>query len=207
MATSVRSIILLLIITIIACVFILPNYFERAHVKSEVDGNVYIIRSGLKDKDDLQKSANALGTINIKVLKLIDYLKTMYSTDPNRSYFIKKLEKNYSPKILSEAAIDKRYTTYTVDKSDMYICLRTRDNKRNLYDTNTLMYVVLHELAHLCNYDIQGNPIHGHGIEFKMIFKTLVKSAIDSGVYTYQNYSLNPVEYCGLYISSQIATN
>ena len=106
--------------------------------------------------------------------------------------------------ILSEAAIDERYTTYTVDKQDMHVCLRTRDKMENIYDINLLMYVILHELAHLCNYDDLGNPIQGHGSEFKKIFKTLVKESIKLGIYNYQNYNESPVEYCGIIINSHI---
>jgi hypothetical protein len=130
------------------------------------------------------------------------YLK--YKTDNDRNYFIEMLKYNYKPSILSEAAVDKRYTTYTVDKQDMHVCLRTRDQQEKLYDVNLLMYVVLHELAHLCNYDRDKNPIQGHGKEFKDIFKFLVKESIDIGIYEYTNYAETPVEYCNIVISSQI---
>jgi predicted SprT family Zn-dependent metalloprotease len=66
------------------------------------------------------------------------------------------------------------------------------------------MYVILHELAHLCNYNKNGYPIYGHGIEFLRIFKVIVQESIKINIYTYQDYQKKPVEYCGLEISSQI---
>ena len=162
------------------------TYSETLYINSEIDNKDYIIRRGhTKSKEFLKKSANALAEINVRVTKLIDHLETKYTKDPNRNYFIKKLKENYNSYILSEAAVDERYTTYTVDKQDMHVCLRTRDRSENLYDINLLMYVILHELAHLCNYDRLGNPIQGHGIEFKEIFKLLVIEAIKLNIYQY----------------------
>ena len=66
------------------------------------------------------------------------------------------------------------------------------------------MYVILHELAHLCNYDNMQNPIHGHGLEFKNIFKLLVIEAIRLNLYEYIDYSDTPHEYCGIMISTTI---
>jgi predicted SprT family Zn-dependent metalloprotease len=69
---------------------------------------------------------------------------------------------------------------------------------------NLLIFVVLHELAHLCNYDKYGNPIIGHGFEFKHIFKFLVEEAIKIGIYTYTDYSKTNKEYCGIKITTNI---
>ena len=66
------------------------------------------------------------------------------------------------------------------------------------------MYVVLHELAHLCNYTKNGHPILGHGPEFKFIFRFLVEEAIKLNVYKHTNYSLEPKEYCGIMITTSI---
>lgn len=180
---------------------VFTTFNEVTYVTSDIDNKVYTIRTGkTKSETYLKDSANALATINKNIEHLIDHLTTKY---PDR-IIVRKLRESYNQSILSEAAIDKRYTTYTVDKSDMHICLRTRDKNEDLYDTNLLMYVVLHELAHLCNYDDRENPIHGHGIEFIEIFRTLVKESIALGIYTYENYKTTPREYCGIIINSQI---
>ncbi len=184
---------------------VLNTYSEVIFVAADQDNRKYMIRRGLSKSDKyLKDSANTLSEINARVMRLIEHLNTKYAGDPGKMYFLKMLKQNYSPSILSEAAVDNRYTTFTVDKQDMHICLRTRDQNEKLYDMNILMYVILHELAHLCNYDRQGNPIHGHGEEFKDIFKLLVVEAIKIGVYSYTNYSEQPQEYCGIYINSTI---
>lgn len=201
--------IILIILGILLAIYFIWNYIwiysEISYVNSDLDGKVYMIRRGHNKSDDfLKKSANTLALINSKVELLINHLDKNYSNDSNKNYFINKLKANYNSYMISEAEVDPRYTTYTVDKEDMHICLRTRDSQENIYDINTLMYVVLHELSHLCNYTPDGYPIQGHGNEFKMIFKFLVQESIKINIYNYTDYSKFPINYCGISISSQI---
>ena len=201
----------LIFIAIILLVYFFVSFKtfnENTYVKSDVDHNNYLIRqSKTKGDDYLKSSANTLAEINRRITKLIYHLDTKYANDKNNNFFIKKLKDNYNSNVLSEAAIDNRYTTYTIDKEDMHICLRTRDNKEKIYDINLLMYVILHELAHLCNYNVNGVPIQGHGDEFKYIFKLLVVESILLNIYTYVDYTTQPQEYCGITISSTILPN
>jgi hypothetical protein len=193
---------LILLVLILRVCFV---YSESLYIESEIDNNTYLIRRGKnKTNEYLKESADTLAEINNRVKKLVDYLYSKYKDDNSKSYFIIKLKENYNSSVLSEAAIDQRYTTYTIDKKDMHICLRTRDDHEKLYDMNLLMYVVLHELAHLCNYNRSGNPIQGHGIEFKQIFRLLVQEAINIGIYRYEDYVKKPKNYCGMVISSTI---
>lgn len=200
---------ILLIVLAVVLVFyftfsIINTYSEVTYVESDLDKRKYMIRRGAKPLGFLKESANTLADINQRVMKLIEHLEKKYSKDPSKNYWIFMLKKNYKPSILSEAALDNRYTTFTVDKSDMHVCLRTRDQNEKMYEINLLMYVILHELAHLCNFDRKGNPIHGHGKEFKEIFKLLVVEAVKIGVYRYTDYSKQPQEYCNIVINSTI---
>ena len=181
------------------------TYAEIKYVKSDVDGKIYLIRRGNnKSEKFLKDSANTLALINKNIMILIEHLEANYKNDDEKSHFIIKLKENYMPYIISEAAVDPRYTTYTIDKRDMHICLRTRDNNEQIYDINILMYVVLHELAHLCNYDKKGRPILGHGSELKFIFRFLVEEAIKLNIYQHTNYAVEPQEYCGIMITTSI---
>jgi hypothetical protein len=181
------------------------TYSEIKYVMSDIDGKVYLIRRGNNKSDKfLKDSANTLALINKNITILIEHLDKNYNNRNDMNYFIKKLKENYKPYIISEAAVDPRYTTYTIDKKDMHICLRTRDTNERIYDLDILMYVVLHELAHLCNYDKNGKAILGHGSEFRYIFKFLVEEAIKIGIYKHTNYASEPKEYCGIMITSSI---
>lgn len=75
--------------------------------------------------------------------------------------------------------------SYTLNKDKIFLCLRDRDGQT--YDTNILMYVLLHEIAHtLCNEV-------GHTPQFKQIFDALLQRAIACGIYTPVTI---PKDYC-----------
>lgn len=195
----------LTIIVIVALWYYFNTYQEESYIKSDIDNRVYLIRRGRNKSDAfLKESANVLAIINQRIERLIEHLDKTFSSDDTKSYFIKKLKENYNPYMISEAAIDPRYTTFTVDKKDINICLRTRNHYEKIYDINLLMYVVLHELAHLCNYSRDGTPIIGHGKEFKEIFAFLVSESIKLKLYEYEDYSKSPKEYCNIVINSSI---
>lgn len=200
--------ILILFITLTTILFIIFLYLrssEIVYVKSTIDNQVYAIRRGhSKTQKYLQESADTLAKINQNILTLINHLDTSPEFKSPEYFFIEILKKAYNHTIISEAEIDTRYTTYTVDKQDIHVCLRTRDQFENIYDTNLLMYVLIHELAHFCNYTRSGDPIQGHGPEFRMIFKFLIEQAIKIGVYKYKDYRREPVNYCGINLSSSI---
>lgn len=186
-------------------IYIYKTYSEVSYIQSDIDNKIYMIRRGHNKSDAfLKESANTLAQINLRIEKLINELENRFGNDLTKIYFIKKLKSNYNPYMISEAAIDNRYTSYTVDKEDINMCLRTRDKYEKVYDINTLMYVVLHELAHLCNYSADGIAIEGHGKEFKRIFTILVQTSMDIGIYTYKNYHDTPEEYCGISINTNI---
>lgn len=201
---------LLLFLGVLVCFavyFMMHSFNEVVYVQSDIDNKKYRIQRGkYKSEQYLTDSANTLSVLNSRITKLIEHLLVNYKDDPNKGYYIKILADNYDSTDLSEAAIDQRYTTYTVDKEKIHVCLRTRDTAEKLYDIDLLMYVILHELAHMCNYTVDGTPIIGHGREFIDKFRFLVLEAIKIGVYQYTNYKSKPQEYCGMLLSSTIVS-
>ncbi len=80
-------------------------------------------------------------------------------------------------------------SSFTENKSTIYIC--TRDPKTGkYYSDNTLIYVCLHECAHVMSQD------YGHHNEFKNIFNQLINKSIKVGVYN-PNIPIPPT-YCGI---------
>lgn len=81
--------------------------------------------------------------------------------------------------------------SYTENKSTVYLC--TKDPKTSeYYSDNTLIYVVLHECAHMID------PKHndGHDDSYKQIFKNLLNKAESLGLYN--SKVPIPPTYCGL---------
>ena len=63
---------------------------------------------------------------------------------------------------------------------------------------NLVMYVVLHEMAHIAC------PEYGHTQLFKQIFAFFAETAIKINLYEKINFNENPSEYCGLTVTDSI---
>lgn len=189
------------VITIILLILLFSAYKYSNYIPIKAyDENTYYM-SACKNCDlQLIESANTLAKINERILTLINYLK---NSNPDNNV-TKILFKNYSPKILRETIPETNYTSFTENKQYISLCLRDRYEKKQIYDINLLMYIVLHELAHFTNYNNFGFPITGHGEEFKNIFKFLIENAIKAKVYIYDDYRQNPQNYCGLNLNTTI---
>ena len=65
--------------------------------------------------------------------------------------------------------------SYTINKKRIHICLK--DEKGEYYNKNMLIYVLLHECAHVICDEV------GHTEKFHDIFQELLMRAINAGVY------------------------
>ena len=86
----------------------------------------------------------------------------------------KKLRK-YFPDLINKTTFHCGDSSYTLDKSSVHLCLI--DETGNYYSDNTLMHVILHELAHVKTDSI------GHTPEFHQNFQELLEKAEQVGLY------------------------
>lgn len=80
-------------------------------------------------------------------------------------------------------------SAYTENKRSITLCLKNPETGET-YDMNTLMYVALHELAHVVSES------HGHTDEFKRNFVILLREASRIGIYNPRREI--PQTYCGV---------
>ena len=185
----VEFFIIFVIIVIIVCY--IHNYVntEVEYVKSNIDGRLYLVLS-LPDK---QRAANFLAEINRDLIRLIKHLKAKYpdSEDYDRLY------RNYDPDKMSEGTPDSNYTSYTINKSALVICIRQPDT-HEFVEKNIVLYPAIHEICHIMTAEI------GHTTTFWKNFKEVLTEAINMGVYQKVDFAKNPTPYCGLVLSSHI---
>jgi len=165
-----------------------PNLKE---VKSKTDGRTYDVQ----DLPDKQDACEKLAELRAG----LDKLMQKYRDDPATSADprVKVLLERYDPDHLCENDIRANSTSYSENKGEkIVVCLRNKVPPYQLVDSNTIMFVVLHEMAHLMTTTI------GHTPEFWTNFKRLLQDAVSVGVYKSVNYDRAPVEYCGMTISS-----
>ncbi len=181
----------LFVLIVIAILYIKALLTEVEYVVSKVDGHKYLVLK-LSDK---QAAADTLATLTADMEQLIAYLKKKY---PDKQ-FVKRLVKNFNPDEISEGSPTSGYTSYTINKGKMILCIRQKDNKKTLIkDRNLLRYVVYHELAHIAAKSV------GHNDEFWKTFKFILAEAIEASLYQKVDYALNPQPYCGIKVSSSV---
>lgn len=162
---------------------------EVEYVRSQVDGNVYLVQKTRSS----QEAADALGKINMDIIALIAHLKHKYPDDPR----VKAIERRYDHNAVSEGSATSGYTSYSVDKERLVLCLRT-DDPEEFASPNVVMYVTLHEIAHLGTEEV------GHTGTFWRNFGWLLKEAIAIGIYKRQDYSKDPQSFCGIQVDSSV---
>ncbi len=169
--------------------------YEVKYIKSEFDGNEYLVR----DLPDKQDASNLLSEIKINMTKLTEYVYQNKNTEySDYKIYIEQLKTGIDKVIINESSEDNNYTSYSINKGEQIVfCLRSKYTGK-LHDLNLLMYVVIHEMAHVAC------PEYGHTPLFKKIFAFLLTVAIELDIYTKVNFHTHPVEYCGLIISESI---
>jgi hypothetical protein len=169
---------------------IINNYTEVSIIRASSDGRRYVVRN----LPDRQEAANTLGTVNENLIKLVKYMKEKSPDDEN----VRRLARNFNPDNVSESSDKDAYTSYSINKGEkVVLCIRSKKTGK-IQDINLLMYVSIHELAHIMTSDV------GHTQTFWANNKLLLQNAIDVGVYEKEDYASNPREYCGISISSTI---
>lgn len=87
--------------------------------------------------------------------------------------------------------------SYTINKQKIYLCLKDKDTQ-TYYPMNMLMYVAIHELAHVLCDEI------GHTPKFHSIFSELLLRATELGIYDPDIPILQ--NYCGYTNESFVMT-
>jgi hypothetical protein len=121
---------------------------------------------------------------------ILAYLYHKYSSSKHPTIrAIRKRLEALDPQFL-DVPIKVGRDTYTENKSVVYVCLR-HPITGEIYDMNTLMYVTLHELAHVItpNYD-------NHGTVWQNNFTKLLNAAHKLGIY--DPTKPIPKDYCGI---------
>jgi predicted metal-dependent hydrolase len=183
-----------LAVTIILIVLILTfflhyesKYSELTYVVSSIDKQEYLVRN----REDKLKAANTLAKIKGNLIKIVDYLKKNNMADPK----VRRLVKKYRPAKISESLPNTNYTSYSVNKGEKIVfCIRSKKTHK-LVDINTMMFVAIHELAHVMTKSV------GHTEEFWNNMRYLLKKGIKIGVYKPVDYKSKPVPYCGTEIT------
>lgn len=181
-------VLIILIICVVIKIYYDSDYFQLKCVISTVDGNKYCVR----ERNKINQAADLLARTCVKMKKLIKYLKENKYDDER----VQRLVRKFNPEKIKETLPTSEYTAYSENKGEkIAFCLLEKKKEKKLIDENTLMFVGLHELAHVMTKSI------GHTPEFWDNFKYLLEEAEHVQIYHPIDYKKNPKEYCGMTIT------
>ena len=174
------------------------------YLENKATDVTYIRKKGIeflvRNLDDKEQAAKLLSDICTRLSNLVEHLNdNIDAKDHNKEQKegIKRMKKNFNPNNVVESSPGNKYTSYSINKGEKIVfCLRSKDKDQTLVDLNTMMFVAIHELAHLMSKDI------GHTKEFWDNMKFLLEEASKIGVYSPVDYANNPVKYCGMTIDN-----
>jgi predicted metal-dependent hydrolase len=188
-----ETLIIIIFIIVFYIVFIINN---SSLVKFEVDGNIILVR----ETPDKEQSSKLLNELIIRMYSLKKYVVDNKNNYPDYIEYINQFNNNFNKRRtkIYETSLNSEFTSYSINKGEeLVFCLRSKSNGK-LHDINLLMYVAVHELAHTAC------PETGHTPMFNKIFKFLLEIAIELKLYYYEDYSSNPIEYCGMKLYTNI---
>lgn len=182
-------IIMLFIFLIALKMYYDSDEFNLRCIVSTIDGKKYCVR----ERNNIQNASNLLARTTEKLEYLVENVGQRYPDREN----VQKLVKNFNPTTIKETLPTSEYTAYSENKGEkIAFCLnkKKKDND-NLIDSNTLMFVAIHEIAHIMTTSV------GHTEEFWNNFKFLLEDAVELKIYTPVDYKKEPEGYCGMDIT------
>ena len=182
-------ILILFIILIGLKIYYDSDIFNLRCIVSTADGKKYCVR----ERKNIQKASNLLAQTTDKLQYLVENMNARYSNRKN----VQQLVENFNPTTIKETLPTSEYTAYSENKGEkLAFCLNKKNNDNDhLIDQNTLMFVAIHEIAHIMTTSV------GHTDEFWQNFKFLLENAVELGIYEPIDYKKNPKNYCGMNIT------
>jgi hypothetical protein len=182
-------IIILFIILIGLKLYYESDVFNLRCIVSTADGKKYCVR----ERNNIEDASNLLAQTTDKLSYLVENLNSRFKNREN----VQRLVENFNPTTIKETLPTSEYTAYSENKGEkLAFCLnKNNNNNNNLIDQNTLMFVAIHEIAHIMTLSV------GHTEEFWQNFKFLLENAVQLGIYEPIDYKKNPKNYCGMTIS------
>jgi len=193
-----KNVVIIIILILFFIIYMFYNclYFKENLVieLATVDNEQYYVRNS----EDKSKAANTLATIKNNIKKLVLHLKNNINEYIDEKEYINNLVNRTKQINIMETPTEEKNTSYTINKGEkIVICLRSK-LLNEIHDINTIMYVVIHELAHVAC------PEFGHTPLFKQIFIFLLKVSQKINIYNPIDYRKNPQDYCGMTINEYL---
>lgn len=179
---------------IIIVLFIYYYYTNKDDIQlkciiSKKDGKEYCVRK----RSDLDAAVDLLSNTITNLEKLKEYINEKHPNDER----VKRINKKFNRTKIKETLPTSKFKAYSENKGEtLAFCLNKKNNdNENLMDKHTLLFVAIHELAHIATISI------GHKEEFWTNFKWLLVNAKQAGLHDPHDYKKEPRQFCGMKVT------
>ena len=146
-------------------------------------------------QEEFEKSDEAVELLAKLHNHMLNFVEELNKKMPNDER-VKRLVKGFKRAEIEEAPNDDG-SSYTINKGDLVaLCIRHKEQGHPFHDYNTLLFVIIHEMAHIASVS------EGHNSEFVENFKWLLQNANKLGYYEPVNYQKSPITYCGVKVTN-----
>lgn len=143
----------------------------------------------MKRRVNFQDTIGVISIFLIVILILyssMSFIMEQYKKDDPKLIEIREIIRPLHPDAVDKISLLEDQKSYTINKKKIYLCLR--DENGEYYDNNMLLFVAIHELAHVLCDEI------GHTDKFNSIFNELLQKAIEHDIY---DPNIEPIlNYC-----------
>lgn len=165
---------------------------DTSRVKGN-DGRLYRVRN---DVPDPKESAAVLAELRRRINIFLTYLT------PQTNPYHRRLVDRIHQTVIRENPLrhpPQNMTSYSINKGEeIILCLRNPQTQQ-LHDLDTLMYVMLHEVAHVACPEI------GHTQLFVDIFADFLSIAVKKAkILQKTDFKSEPMRYCGITIAEKL---
>jgi len=185
----------------VVLLFLILNSYQQikgdmVYVKTK-SGRSFLVRNIIDKGKSKEQAAEVLDKVLSNLLLIKKELETniKYIKHPA----VKRLKNNFKASSITESLPESEYTSYSLNKGEkISMCIRYKKgtNKDKFIDPNTIMFVAIHEMAHVMTKSI------GHKEDFWQNMRIILCIAQEKGIYRREDYKTTNKKYCGTEITS-----
>ena len=195
-----NSLLLAVVFTLLISVlsgWVVKESFSNPLITVEGQAGSYKMNYRVRDRSDRVLAANTLARLTQSLNSVIIAFENDAEIGRKHADKIAFLKSNWKPENIEESDPDSSTTSYSLNKGNKLVfCIRHKDDDGTFVDDNTLVFVGIHELAHLMTTEVGHTPL------FWSNMKMLLEVATKQGIYKPENYEASPKKYCGIEITN-----
>ncbi len=165
-----------------------------------------IVYNVQEDLDDHEQAAAIMSELNQRWMRLMKFVKRKYGAAieggaetvwgkkcPGRMRRARNFLMRFNPDVIYETdpSNPNGDTSFVISKGKVIsLCIRKGNDPSKFEDINTLVFVTIHEIAHIVADTMQHEP------EFWTTFKWLLEEANEAGLIELIDYRKYPRSYC-----------